>query len=591
MSNINENRICQNCKGNFLIDTDDFNFYNKIGVPAPTWCPFCRYIRKLTFINGRSLHKRECGHCNKSTISMYGPESPINSWCVKCYLSDAFDARDYARGYDFSQTFFEQFKELKYSTPHRALDQNERNGTGCEYSNFCYTSKDIYLSFFTSSSENIMYSKCHFKHNKNCMDCFTIENCDRGYELVQSKQNYNSTFLTESNQCVDSHFLYDCINCTDCCMSVNLRNKSFVFKNQQFSRDEYKKRVGELMLETYTGQQNAKNMFDEICKSAIHKYAHIKNSVNSEGDFIDNSKNVHHSYGLSNAENVKFTNLAIASAKDCYDLVFTGRLEESYEATVAGRGGSRILFSLSCGGGSNNLYYCDSCRGCSDCFGCVSLSKKQYCIFNKQYTKDEYSNMIEKIKKHMDDMPYVDKVGRAYKFGECFPTELSPFAYNETEAFEENPLSKEQVLAFGYKWKDLDPKSHAPTVQANNLPDSIDDINDVICNEIIECPNKGNISTQCTSAFKIIPGELSFYRLLKLPIPRYCPNCRYHSRMKWKNSFKFYKRTCMCGSISSPSTTTKHNHQGKCEVEFETSYAPDRPEIIYCEKCYQQEVI
>jgi hypothetical protein len=32
------------------------------------------------------------------------------------------------------------------------------------------------------------------------------------------------------------------------------------------------------------------------------------------------------------------------------------------------------------------------------------------------------------------------------------------------------------------------------------------------------------------------------------------------------------------------------NHQGKCNVEFETSYAPDRSEIVYCEKCYQQEV-
>jgi len=28
----------------------------------------------------------------------------------------------------------------------------------------------------------------------------------------------------------------------------------------------------------------------------------------------------------------------------------------------------------------------------------------------------------------------------------------------------------------------------------------------------------------------------------------------------------------------------------KCGVEIKTSYAPDRPEIIYCEKCYQQEV-
>ena len=26
------------------------------------------------------------------------------------------------------------------------------------------------------------------------------------------------------------------------------------------------------------------------------------------------------------------------------------------------------------------------------------------------------------------------------------------------------------------------------------------------------------------------------------------------------------------------------------DIEFETTYSPDRSEIIYCEKCYQQEV-
>ena len=27
-----------------------------------------------------------------------------------------------------------------------------------------------------------------------------------------------------------------------------------------------------------------------------------------------------------------------------------------------------------------------------------------------------------------------------------------------------------------------------------------------------------------------------------------------------------------------------------CKKEFETSYAPDRPEIVYCESCYNKEV-
>ena len=44
--------------------------------------------------------------------------------------------------------------------------------------------------------------------------------------------------------------------------------------------------------------------------------------------------------------------------------------------------------------------------------------------------------------------------------------------------------------------------------------------------------------------------------------------------------------------LSDYQNTVEHSHhKGKCPNEFETSYAPDRPEIVYCEQCYQAEVI
>ncbi|MFA5936391.1 MAG: hypothetical protein WC822_00780 [Candidatus Paceibacterota bacterium] len=574
---------CQNCKKDFTIELEDFKFYEKIKVPPPTWCPHCRFVRKLTFINERSLYKAVCGNCKKSIISMYHSDITFPVWCVKCHLGDNWDPCDYGIDYDFSKTFFEQFRELKYNIPHRALDQNERNGEGCEYSNLCYTSKDIYLSFDTIGSEHIKYSSHVLKRNKNCLDSLIIRSDDRCYELVQTSQDYNSSFLVESDQCIDSQFLYDCSNCINCCLSSNLRNKSFVFQNKQLSKEEYEKAVTDLHLETYSGQSKAKDLFLQIKQKAIHKFAHIKNSINTTGDFIENSKNLFHCYGFWNSENVKYSFLGLNSAKDSQDLIFTGRLEESYEATLAGRGGSKLVLSLSCGGSCKNLFYGDNCRGCSDCFGCVNLQKKQYCILNKQYTKEEYETLVEKIKKHMNDMLYVDKKGRIYPFGEFFPTELSPFAYNETTAYEEHPLSKQEIISLGYKWRDKESKFYTPTLRKDDLPDSINDVADSICNEIIECPNKGMVETQCTSAFKILPDELVFYRQMNLPIPRYCPNCRYHSRLIWRNPFHFYKRECMCELLN-------HTHQGKCTNEFETMYAPNRPEKIYCKQCYQAEV-
>jgi hypothetical protein len=32
-----ETKICQNCKKNFIIEPDDFGFYEKIKVPPPTF--------------------------------------------------------------------------------------------------------------------------------------------------------------------------------------------------------------------------------------------------------------------------------------------------------------------------------------------------------------------------------------------------------------------------------------------------------------------------------------------------------------------------------------------------------------------------
>ncbi len=578
-----EIRNCQNCKENFTIEGEDFAFYKKLGVPSPTWCPHCRFIRKITFINHRSLSKRICENCKQSTISMYSTDTSIPVWCVKCYLGDGWDARDLGRDYDFSKNFFEQFKELKYSTPHRALDQNEKNGGGCEYSNLCYSSKNIYLSFDVGGSQDIKYSSYVFKNNKNCVDSLFIKENERCYEVVQAISNYNSSFLVESDQCIESHFLYDCSNCVNCFMSSGLRNKSNVFRNKQLTKEEYKKAIADIRLETYSGQKTAKEEFQKLTEASIHPYARLKNTVNVIGDFVENSKNVYHCYGLVSAENVKYILVGANTTKDCQDLVSTGKLEECYEAILAGRGGNRVVLSFSCGSGSKNLFYCNDCRGCSDCFGCVGLIKKQYCILNKQYSKEEYEVLVEKIKTQMNEMPFVDKRSIEYGFGECFPTEISPYAYNETIAFEEKPLSKEEVLSLGYRWKDMEEKSYTSTQKSSDLPENINDVEEQICKEIIECPNQGNVETQCTSAYRIIEDEFSFYKQMKLPLPRYCPNCRYHQRLVWKNPFRFYKRECMCD-------LSNHGHQNKCANKFETMYAPEKPELIYCKECYQQEV-
>src|SRR3989344_8201029 len=71
MSITNEKKICQNCRGEFIIEPEDFSFYEKIGVPAPTFCPECRLVRRLAFRNERTLYRRACDLCKKEKVMMY----------------------------------------------------------------------------------------------------------------------------------------------------------------------------------------------------------------------------------------------------------------------------------------------------------------------------------------------------------------------------------------------------------------------------------------------------------------------------------------------------------------------------------------
>ena len=63
-----ENKICQNCKKDFIIEPDDFGFYEKIGVPPPTFCPECRLQRRLAWMVNLNLFKRRCDLCGEETI-------------------------------------------------------------------------------------------------------------------------------------------------------------------------------------------------------------------------------------------------------------------------------------------------------------------------------------------------------------------------------------------------------------------------------------------------------------------------------------------------------------------------------------------
>jgi hypothetical protein len=193
-------------------------------------------------------------------------------------------------------------------------------------------------------------------------------------------------------------------------------------------------------------------------------------------------------------------------------------------------------------------------------------------------------------------MAFTDSKGRTLAYGEFFPCNFLPFAYDETTAQEYAPKTKEEAIASGYRWREVDVKNYATTIEGSSLPEMIGEVGEEILKEVIACEHQGRCSHQCTVAFRIIADELQFYRAHSLPLPTLCPNCRHYARLAQRTPLRLWKRKCGCGGGQSEDgsyqNATAHFHgTSACSNEFETSYAPDRPEIVYCLQCYNSEVV
>ena len=587
MNHASEKRICQNCKKDFIIEPEDFNFYEKIKVPPPTWCSECRMIRRKIFRNEKSLYHKKCELCKKNTISMYPENSPFKIYCHQCWWSDKWDRFSFGKDYDWSKPFLVQFKELMLSVPRVALVQYHQN-INSEFNNSIADCKNTYLSNSCTFCENVAYG-ANIDKSRDTLDSTFIKNSELCFENIDSSENNNCLYLLRSRSCLDCSYLFDCVNCKDCFMSSNLRNKQFVFCNLQFTKDEYFKKIAEIQFGSHKISEKLKKEYLNLITSSLHKFANLIKTINCNGDNISNSKNVYHSFNIYNAENMKYSTRSL-DTRDSYDTRGSINGELLYEVMAPGFSSSRTFFCIF-GEQTLTSNYSDWCHNSSNLFACVGLRNKKYCILNKQYTKEQYEELIPKIIQHMNDMPYIDAKGRVYKYGEFFPPELSPFCYNETIAQEYFPLTKEEALKQGYKWKEKEARNYSIDIKTKDIPDNIKEVDESIINKVIECEHQGTCNEQCTEAFKIIPPELQFYQRMNLPLPHLCPNCRHYQRIKQRNPLKLWHRKCMCGSTGSPQVTSQHFHGvGKCEVEFETSYAPERPEIVYCERCYQAEV-
>ena len=547
-------KCCSQCTTGFEISAAEIAFYGKVSpsfagkqfpIPVPDLCPRCRAQRRLSFRNFFNLHHRTSTLSGQKILSMYAPESPFPVYEMREWWGDAWDGLNYGRAPSFDRPVFAQLQGLHESVPRMNISNFQTENT--DYCNFSFQSRSCYLVFGNVSNEDCLYGHIVWR-SKDCLDCLYVYRSELCYECVDCVDCYDVRFSVGADNCRQSEFLLRCVGCSNCFGCVGLRNREYCLFNEQLDRSEYLAKIKDLYVDGVPRSAIILKTMSELGLAETVKYYHGFGNENVTGDYLYSCKNVFDSYDMKNCEECRYC-ATLESFVDCMDCNFApARTELTYNCLTGA--GYHLLMCHSCQNGSN-LLYCDNCYGCRDCFGCVGLKQKQYCIFNVEYNKDDYESLVARL---------IELMIQGGEWGLFFPGIFSPFGYNETIAQEYFPMGETEALARGFRWSDRSERSYQP--QTYQVPTDIRDVGDNIITETLAC-------CECQKNYKIIAAELAFYRRQSISVPRRCFTCRHKARMALRNPRSLSLRSCEI-----------------CKLPLQTTYSSESRERVVCESCY-----
>ncbi len=519
-------------------------------IPAPKDCGECRAKVLSQFHNDANLYKNTCIGSQKELLAGYSPESWAKVMDYELWFSDAFNPLDHGRDIDFSKTFFEQFRDLVREVPRLNISVN--NLENSPYVNAAGYIKNSYLLFNASHDENCLYSYGIF-NCKDSSDMSYSKEMELCYECVDSEGCYQSSYIQDSKQCRDSYFLFDCRNCTNCIGSWGLRNKENYIFNKPASKEEVETMKKKIQAMNWREIQEFSQKFQDHVGKYPRKHLLGEGNEDVSGNYLDNCTNVYRSYAMRDAEN-------------CYDCSSSHTIKDAISVIQWGERSDHLYYCMEVGGDANHvalsnlvwmgvsyMYYSDMCFASNNCFGSVGLKKNQYCILNKQYTKEEYEDVVPKIIAHMKSTG---------EWGEYFPLDCSPFAYNESNAQQLYPLTLDEIKGKGLTYRE----EHVTKATTCDIVEdtAITDVNSTIIEKVL-------CSEISAKPYRIIPQEYAFYLRRGIPIPREHYMERMVKRQSRRTPERLFIRNCE-----------------QCTVSLETSYEQEK---VLCEGCYLESIV
>ena len=548
-------RVCPISGETWILTSEDIERYRAWGVPPPVYSPTIRMKELAGWGAGIDLWWKPHHLTSKPILSGVHPDAPVPVMFDQEWFSKDWGI-EHSREADPSRQTFDIIGELFRAVPYPALSSHgSTNVVGCGI----VDSVDCYMIFGTFRSRDAWYAV----RNTDCervMDNAFLLRCENTFASAKSVGCNTCIHVFECNNCLRSAFLFDCQNCEDCFCSSNLRRKQYVFMNEQLTKEEYQKRMTEVDLSSTREFETWKQEFSRLVSEKTIWPENFSvsvqdcigegmmDSLNASGFLMDKAKDIKDGWIIFDSEHLESVVISYNS-QDCYN-------------TAVALSAHNIKFSF-IADHSSDVEYCFNCRNVEHCFGCVGLNRKSYCIFNKQYTQEEFWSKLDEVKCAMLDRG---------EYGKFFPAALSALGVKYGFNYVVAPFSADELIKIG--GRDDDPIAgmrfapydvNAPTSNIDDVPDRIADVGD-------EWIGKQFFDAEANRRFSVNAAELAYRKEHGYPFPRRHYTARLKDLVASCNGPLQEKAAC-----------------AKCQKEIMTSQSTVYPKrMIYCKPCYYQ---
>jgi hypothetical protein len=550
-------RVCELTGEKWMMTEEEISWYRKFNVPPSKRSPLTR-LKQLAAnftIFQWWYHKHPSG---KQVLSGLNPNSGIKAIPDKEWFDSDFSS--ITSNFDPAKPFFDQFRTLQVQVPVNA----SRNLIEPENSIALTSLGDInsYL-VMASSMKNGFLSIDAF----DCEDSGLVAFCDKTngcYDAALCNRIHNCTYARHSNDCVECTFVFDCRNCEFCFGATNKRNRKYLWFNEQLSEKEWKRRRTEVDLGNRRQFDAFKQQFEQLMRDqTVWPENFNEKAENCVGEYLWDVTDAHETYfSLKNSRDLFHV---FVSFNEAQRMAFVGGsilCSDMFGSVVNSRSSNcRYVYAMV---GCQNMEYSMNCFNCENCFGCIGLQRKKFCIFNKQYSEEDFWKKVDEIKSAMLDRG---------EYGECFPAYFAASYFYESGAAVLFGCDKTDAQQLGVA--DYDPNANGASgygevdpnaKQTSEIPASLADIN------VEDWAGKPIFDPAINRQFSFLKPELEFYHKKRIAPPKEHFITRMITLLKQMNSAIFENQAC-----------------AKCSKEIRVAKCFGYPErTIFCKSCYLQ---